>query len=94
MTGLAREAAMDVNKITWAQAGHVTDPGRYMFRFGWLTITADDLAVWRLYPNAAFTLISAIPPAPAEGEEPLAGDEFRLGIFELPIDSSTSDSGK
>ena len=48
---------MDVNKITWAQAGHVTDPGRYMFRFGWLTITADDLAVWRLYPNAAFTLI-------------------------------------
>ena len=37
---------MDVNKITWAQAGRVTDPGRYMFRFGWLTITADDLAVW------------------------------------------------
>jgi len=48
---------MDVNKITWAQAGRVTDPGRYMFRFGWLTITADDLAVWQAYPNAAFTLI-------------------------------------
>jgi hypothetical protein len=88
------EAAMDVNKITWAQAGHVTDPGRYMFRFGWLTITADDLAVWQAFPNAAFTLISAIPPLPAEGEEQLAGDEFRLGIFELPIDSGTSDSGK
>ena len=28
----AREAAMDVNKITWAQAGRVTDPGRYMFK--------------------------------------------------------------
>ena len=46
---------MSVNKITWAQAGHVTDPGRYMFRFGWLTITADDLVVWKTYPNAAFT---------------------------------------
>jgi hypothetical protein len=33
-------------------------------------------------------------PAPAEGEEPLAGEEFRLGIVELPIDSSGSDSGK
>jgi hypothetical protein len=88
---LAREADVDVNKITWAHAGHVTDPGRYMFRFGWLTITADDLAVWQTYPNAAFTLISAPPPAPVEGEEPLPGDEFRLGIFELPIDPGTSD---
>ena len=84
---------MDVHKITWAQAGHVTDPGRYMFRFGWLTVTADDLAVWQVYPNAAFTLISAIPPVPAEGEEPLAGEEFRLGIFELPIDPGTLDGG-
>ena len=85
---------MSVNKITWAQAGHVTGPGRYMFRFGWLTITADDLVVWQAYPNAAFTLISAPAPPPAEGEEPLAGEEFRLGIFELPIDSSGSDGGK
>jgi hypothetical protein len=84
---------VSVNKITWAQAGHVTGPGRYMFRFGWLTITADDLAVWQAYPNAAFTLISAPAPAPAEGEEALAGDEFRLGIFELPVDSSDSGGG-
>jgi hypothetical protein len=90
----AKEAAVDVNKITWAQAGHVTDPGRYMFRFGWLTITADDLAVWRAYPNAAFTLIGATAPAPAEGEEQPAGEEFRLGIFELPIDPDDTDRGK
>ena len=31
---------MDVNKITWTQAGRVTDPGRYMFNFGWLAITS------------------------------------------------------
>jgi hypothetical protein len=82
---------VDVHKITWAQAGHVTDPGRYMFRFGWLTVTADDLVVWQAYPNAAFTLISAIPRAPAEGEEHVAGEEFRLGIFEVPIDPGISD---
>jgi hypothetical protein len=35
-----------VNKITWAQVGRVTEPGRYMFKFGWLTIIAEDLAVW------------------------------------------------
>ena len=35
---------MVANKITWQQAGHVTEPGRYMFRFGWLTVTAEDFA--------------------------------------------------
>jgi hypothetical protein len=63
------------NKITWQQAGRVTEPGRYMFRFGWLTVTAEDLAVWQQYPNAAFTLVQ-IPAAEA-------ADEFHLGAFEL-----------
>lgn len=65
-----------LNKITWAQVGRVAEPGRYMFKFGWLTVTAEDLAVWKLYPNAAFTLFTTA--AAADGE-----DEFRLGIFEL-----------
>jgi len=26
-----------------------------MFKFGWLTVTAEDLAIWKQYPNAAFT---------------------------------------
>jgi hypothetical protein len=90
----ARETAMDLNKVNWAQVGRVTDPGRYMFKFGWLTITADDLAVWQVYPNAAFTLISATPPAPVEGEEQPAGEEFRLGAFEVPIDSGDTESAK
>jgi hypothetical protein len=28
-----------------------------MFKFGWLTITASDLAIWQTHPNAAFTLL-------------------------------------
>src|SRR5674476_125461 len=47
---------LPVNKITWPQVGRVTGPGRYMFTFGWLTVTAEDLAVWEQFPNAAFTL--------------------------------------
>jgi hypothetical protein len=27
-----------IKKVSWAQVGRVAEPGRYMFRFGWLTI--------------------------------------------------------
>ncbi len=64
-----------VHKVTWQQVGRVAEPGRYLFTFGWLTITADDLAVWQQYPDAAFTLIVQ---SPAEAIE-----EYRLGAFEL-----------
>ena len=46
-----------VNKISWQKAGRVTEPGRYMFTFGYLTVTESDLAVWRQFPNAMFTLV-------------------------------------
>jgi hypothetical protein len=50
----AATKALAVKKVTWAQVSRVTDPGRYMFKFGWVTITAEDLAIWEQYPNAAF----------------------------------------
>jgi hypothetical protein len=75
---------LPVSKVTWQQAGRVTEPGRYMFRFGWLTITAEDLAVWQRLPNAAFTLVAT--PATAE-----AGEEFRLGAFDLRDDLTLSE---
>ena len=55
----APRGTVSVNKLTWAQVGGITEPGRYMFRFGWLTITADDLAVWERFPNASFVLVSS-----------------------------------
>jgi hypothetical protein len=63
-----------INKITWQKAGRVTEPGRYMFAFGWLIVTADDLAIWRQFPNTTFTLVRTAN----EAEE-----EYRLGTFEL-----------
>jgi hypothetical protein len=78
-----------VNKITWAQVGRVTEPGRYMFKFGWLTIAADDLAIWQAYPNAAFTLLRTL--APTTEAETEAIDEYRLGTFELRENLSLSE---
>ena len=76
---------MPVNKVTWQQAGHVTEPGRYMFRFGWLTVAPDDLAIWEQFPNASFTLVQTSAPSwVARPDEPVVEtDEFHLGAFEL-----------
>jgi hypothetical protein len=70
---------MSVNKVTWAQVGRVSGPGRYIFTFGWLTITAEDLAIWESFPNAAFTLYST-GTATEAGEE--TTEEYRLGTFD------------
>jgi hypothetical protein len=91
------ESNVAVNKITWAQAGRVSEPGRYMFKFGWLTITADDLVIWQKYPTAAFTLYSTSMAAAPETEnetDGAAAEDFRLGTFELRADSNYSESGK
>jgi hypothetical protein len=65
----------EVHKVTWAQVGRVAEPGRYLFTFGWLTITAEDLAIWQQHPGAAFTLLIR---SPTEGVE-----EYHLGAFDL-----------
>lgn len=69
---------MSVNKVSWQQVGHVTEPGRYMFRFGWLTIVAADLAVWRQFPDAMFALVKTAAVTATD-----ASEEFHLGAFEL-----------
>jgi hypothetical protein len=76
-----RPRATVVKKVTWQQVGRVTEPGRYMFRFGWLTIAAEDLAVWEQLPNAAFTLVRTAAEA----------EEYRLGAFELRKDLALSE---
>jgi hypothetical protein len=75
-----------VNKITWRKAGGVTEPGRYMFTFGWLTVTADDLAIWKMYPDAAFTLVK-LPGDRCDALDAVVAEEFHLGAFELPARS-------
>ncbi|MBV8925710.1 MAG: hypothetical protein JOZ74_10130 [Bradyrhizobium sp.] len=78
-----------VNKITWQRAGGVTEPGRYMFTFGWLTVTPDDLAIWNQFPNASFTLVE-VPAGRSETDDQVEAEEFHLGTFELPMRPSYS----
>ncbi len=55
---------MGMRKVNWTELGRVTEPGRYGFRLGFVFITADDLAIWEKYPDAAFTLIPCSRQAP------------------------------
>jgi hypothetical protein len=81
-----------VNKITWQKAGRVTEPGRYMFTFGWLTVAAEDIAVWEQFPNASFTLVKTATATDASEEpEEEPGEEFRLGAFDLGDNFSRSE---
>lgn len=65
-----------VNRVNWKHVGSVKEPGRYMLSFGWVTIRAEDLAIWEKYPDAIFTLYEA-----ARGES----NEYRLGAVDLTI---------
>jgi len=74
-----------VSKLTWQKAGRVAQPGRYMFTFGWLTVTADDIGVWQQFPNAAFTLVKL--PDSDDG----VAEEFHLGAFDIPQEDMRAD---
>jgi hypothetical protein len=64
---------LPVNKVTWKKVGQAKEPGRYNYTFGWLTITPADLAIWELFPTAAFTLVLQAGSI----------NEYQLGSFEL-----------
>ncbi len=85
-----------VNKVSWQQVGCVTEPGRYMFTFGWLTVAAQDLTIWRKFPDAAFTVVrtaAAQEGVAPEGIEQVSGEEeFHLGAFDLPAPSPARDA--
>jgi hypothetical protein len=69
---------MGVTKISWEKVGRVTEPGRYMYTFGWLTITAEDIDIWSKFPRATFTLVTRPSTEASLGE-----DEFCLGSFDI-----------
>ncbi|MCW5703180.1 MAG: hypothetical protein AB7I42_08970 [Bradyrhizobium sp.] len=64
-----------MRKVNWAQIGKVTEPGRYMFRFGYVIVSAEDLAIWQKHPEATFTLLPMFSAGPQE--------EYKLGAFDV-----------
>jgi len=79
--------AKKMNKLTWPEVGMVTEPGQYESRFGLVEITAEDLAIWMQFPQAAFTVAGLSPHSSAERI-------LRLGTFELRTESNYSESEK
>lgn len=73
-SGVEGDPAMKVPRVSWGQIGRVEEPGRYRFMFGWVTITADDLAIWYRYPDASFALYESASES---------GNEYRLGSVNL-----------
>ena len=65
---------LSFGKVTWQKVGRVTEPGRYMFTFGWVNITAEDLAIWKQFPNASFALVRVLTDD--------VEDEYHLGAFD------------
>lgn len=53
-----------------------TEPGQWETLFGLVEITADDIAIWKQYPLAAFSITGFSPR--------IEGQILRLGSFELP----------
>lgn len=68
-------------KVGWQEVGHVAQPGRYLFTFGWLTVTDADIAIWQSHPNAAFTLVRLPQPTPDPSAD--VAEEYHLGAIEL-----------
>ena len=66
---------MVVARVSWGNVGKVQEPGRYMFRFGWVTITVEDLKIWSQISRAMFALYE-VPGAET-------ADEYRLGSVDL-----------
>jgi hypothetical protein len=68
--------------ISRLDVASASEPGRYQFKFGWVTITAGDIAMWSQYPRATFAIYEI------RGETP---NEYRLGAFDLgtPIGATT-----
>jgi hypothetical protein len=66
------------------QVGRVSEPGRYLFTFGWFTIAESDLAIEARFPNEEFALYAtARHHGPAQ--------EFRQGTFDWVEDQPASE---
>jgi len=59
-----------------------------MFRFGWLTVSPDDVSVWEKFPNAVFALVKTAAANPVSVD---TAEEFHLGAFELRKDSPATE---
>jgi hypothetical protein len=61
--------------VTWQDVGRPEQPGNYQFTDGMISVRADEIAIWRQYPNAMFTVVGFPRPG-----------YYGLGSYELPVE--------
>ncbi|MBR0710623.1 hypothetical protein [Bradyrhizobium liaoningense] len=62
-------------RLRFSDVGEPSEPGEHRSHYGLVAITRSDLAVWKAFPDAVFTVIQPSPYANAA--------IFRLGTFEV-----------
>ncbi|MGX1321556.1 hypothetical protein AB7M17_005009 [Bradyrhizobium sp. USDA 377] len=62
-------------RLRFSDVGEPAEPGEHRSRYGLVAITRSDLAVWKAFPDAVFTVIQPSPYSNAAA--------FRLGTFEV-----------
>ena len=65
----------DIPKLSWDDVGKATEPGQYKSRYGLIQVRADEIRIWKTYPNAAFAVMQ---PSPYSDQ-----DVSRLGSFDV-----------
>jgi len=65
----------DIPKLSWDDVGKATEPGQYKSRYGLIQVRADEIRIWKMYPNAAFAVMQ---PSPFSDQ-----DVSRLGSFDV-----------
>jgi hypothetical protein len=71
--------------LIWTLSTRLSEPGRYIYRFGYVTVTAEDLEVWKQFPHAEFALVARS----SDG----AGEDFVLGAFDVGAPEEPSGAG-
>jgi hypothetical protein len=65
----------DIPKLRWDDVGKATEPGQYKSRYGLIHVRADEIRIWKTYPNAAFAVMQ---PSPHSDQ-----NVSRLGSFDV-----------
>jgi hypothetical protein len=65
----------DIPKLRWDDIGKTTEPGQHKSRYGLIHVRADEIRIWKTYPNAAFAVMQ---PSPYSDQ-----NVSRLGSFDV-----------
>jgi len=73
-----------IPKLGWSDIGMATEPGQYSSRYGLIQVQENEIWIWKMHPNATFTVMH---PSPYSSQ-----NFSQLGSFDLGIGHSALDN--